>query len=157
MIRMIRLAVPIVIATALLGVPGTAGAQLLGTSGAVGVIAATPGGDFTQGNGVGLYAKLEAKAVLVGVAAEVNAVRFGAKEFPDGGSTEGETIFSAFVGPRIPFLIGSAGVDVGLSTQSDGFAWGPAFTLAFGPVEVGATVTFAEFGRWFGLRGGIRF
>lgn len=154
---MVRFAVPVLLAAWAVAAPGAAQAQLLGTRGSAGVIAASPGGGFTQGNGVGLYAKLETSAVLIGVAAEVNAIRFGSKEFLDGGSTEGQTIFNAFVGPRIPFLIGKAGVDLGVSSQSDGFAWGPAFTFGLGPLEVGATVTFVEFGRWFALRGGVRF
>jgi len=154
---MIRLALPVLLTIACLGAPRSAGAQLLGTNGAAGVIAATPGGGFNQGSGIGAYAKLEASALLIGVAAEVNAIRFGSKEFPDGGSTEGQTIFNALVGPRIPFLIGKAGIDVGVSTLSDGFAWGPAVNFALGPLEVGATLTFVKDGRWFGLRGGVRF
>jgi hypothetical protein len=154
---MIRVAAPMLLAAWLLAAPGTASAQLLGTRGSAGFIAAKPGGGFTQGNGFGLYAKLEASAVLVGVAAEVNAIRFGKKEFPDGGATEGQTIFNAFVGPRVSFLIGKAGLDLGVSSLSDGFAWRPVFTFALGPLEVGATMTFVEDGRWFGLRGGVRF
>lgn len=154
---MIRAVFPVLLAACALAAPVPAHAQLLGTRGAAGVIAATPGGGFTQGDGLGLYAKLEASAVLVGVAAEVNAIRFRSKEFPDGGSTEGQTIFNAFVGPRVAFLIGKAGVDVGVSSQSDGFAWRPAFSVALGPLEVGATMTFVEDGRWFALRGGVRF
>lgn len=154
---MIRAAIPVVLLMFALAVPATIQAQLLGTRGSAGFIAAKPGGGFTQGNGLGLYAKLEASAVLVGVAAEVNAIRFGSKEFPDGGATEGQTIFNAFVGPRISFLIGKAGLDLGVSSLSDGFAWRPVFTFALGPLEVGATMTFVEDGRWYGLRGGVRF
>lgn len=154
---MTRAAFSLLLAACALAAPVTAHAQILGTRGSAGFIAAKPGGGFTQGNGLGLYAKLEASAVLVGVAAEVNAIRFGSKEFPDGGATEGQTIFNAFVGPRISFLIGKAGLDLGVSSLSDGFAWRPVFTFALGPLEVGATMTFVEDGRWFGLRGGVRF
>ncbi len=156
---MIRAALPVLLVMIVAAVPATSHAQLLGTRGSAGVIAASPAGDFgrVQTNGVGAYAKLEATAVLIGIAAEVNAIRFGGKDSPDGGSTDAEIIFGAQVGPRISFLIGKAGVDLGYYTQSDGIGWAPVFTFALGPLEVGASATFVEYGRWYALRGGIRF
>ncbi|MCA1790294.1 MAG: hypothetical protein LC667_10700, partial [Thioalkalivibrio sp.] len=77
------------IAAATLATPASGSAQIIGTRGSAGVIAASPGGDFgdAQSNGIGAYAKLEASVVLIGIAAEVNAVRFGGEEIGAGIST----------------------------------------------------------------------
>lgn len=139
--------------------PATLPAQILGTSGGAGVIAASPGGDFgkVQTNGIGAYGKLESTLLVIGLAAEVNLIRFGGEDRPGGATTDATTVFGAQVGPRIGFLLGKAGIDLGYYSQFDGLGWGPAISLGLGPLEVGATATFVDGGRWFGLRGGVRF
>lgn len=156
---MSRVVMPALLIALGLAAPARAGAQMIGTRGSAGVIAASPGGDFgkVQSNGIGAYAKLESSVVLVGVAAEVNVVRFGGEDVAGGGSTGSKTIFGAQAGPRFSFLLGTAGIDLGYYSQFDGLGWGPAFSFAFGPLEVGATATFVDGGRWFGIRGGVRF
>ncbi len=147
------------LALALLLAPYGLSAQIIGTRGSAGLIAASPGGDFgdAQSNGIGAYAKLEASLVVIGIAAEVNAVRFGGEEISGGVSTDAQTIFGVQVGPRLNLLLAKVGVDLGYYSQFDGLGWGPAASLALGPLEVGASATFVDGGRWYALRGGIRF
>ena len=134
------------------------GAQLPGLGFSVGVQGARPGGDFEQvgdggsrDTGYGAYLGAHLDAVLLGVEARVEGVRFGG---PADAST---TVLGARIGPRLGGGPIRFGFDIGRYTEIDRTGYTPNLSVALGPLEAGAGVTFFSGGRWASISAGLRF
>lgn len=133
-------------------------AQLPGLGFSVGVQGASPGGDFggvddgpSRDTGYGGYLGAHLEAVLVGVEARVEGIRFGG---PGGEST---TVLGARIGPRVGGGPIRFGFDIGRYSEIDRTGYTPNLSLALGPLEAGAGITFFSGGRWLALSAGLRF
>jgi hypothetical protein len=134
-------------------------AQLPGIGFSAGVQGARPGGDFagveggpSRETGYGAYLAAHLDAVLLGLEARVEGLRFGASAGGDA-----TTAFGGRVGPRLGGGPIRVGFDVGRYTEIDRTGYTPNLSLALGPLEAGAGITFFSGGRWLALSAGMRF
>ncbi len=136
---------------AVLAIPGAITGQLPGIGLGAGIQLVSPSGDFGEvlDAGYGGYLKVETRLPFIGVAAEVNANRFG--------GDDSKTILGVQVGPRLGMGLLRLGFDIGRYSQIDKTGYTPNVTASLGPLEVGAGMTFFSGGRWAFVRGGIRF
>ncbi len=138
----------VVIAMLMLG-----GGEARAQQGGLGLQLAQPLGDFKDAvnGGYGIYLKREFNFTLIGAAAEVNYVAFGAKAAGDDRAVAG---FQA--GPRLNLGLIRLGVDAGYFTNLKEAGIVPNATMKLGPLELGASFTTAGKNSWVAFRGGLR-